>query len=60
MDGGIDTTKRWRNDQQHTSDRRFQVLKQQMHNVTEELGKGLLPAVNFGAGAADRTGSERI
>ena len=48
MDGGIDTTKKMTETINSTPAERFQVLKQQMHNVTEELGKGLLPAVNTG------------
>ena len=48
MDGGIDTTKKMAETINSTPAKRFQVLKQQMHNVTEELGKGLLPAVNTG------------
>ena len=48
MDGGIDTTKKMAETINSTPAERFQVLKQQMHNVTEELGKGLLPAVNTG------------
>ena len=48
MDGGIDTTKKMAETVNSTPAERFQVLKQQMHNVTEELGKGLLPAVNTG------------
>ena len=48
MDGGIDTTKKMAETINSTPAERFQVLKQQMHNVTEKLGKGLLPAVNTG------------
>lgn len=48
MDGGIDTTKKMAETINSTPAERFQVLKQQMHSVTEELGKGLLPAVNTG------------
>ena len=48
MDGGIDTTKKMAETINSTPAERFQILKQQMHNVTEELGKGLLPAVNTG------------
>ena len=48
MDGGIDTTKKMAETINSTPAERFQVLKQQIHNVTEKLGKGLLPAVNTG------------
>ena len=48
MDGGIDTTKKMAETISDTPAQKFQVLKQQMHNVTEELGQGLLPAVNTG------------
>ena len=48
MDGGIDTTRRMAEAINDTPAQKFQVLKQQMHNVTEELGQGLLPAVNIG------------
>ena len=30
----------------NTPEQKFQVLKQQIHNNVEELGNGLLPAVN--------------
>lgn len=48
MDGGIDTTKRMAEAINDTPAQKFTVLKQQMHNVTEELGQGLLPAINTG------------
>ena len=48
MDGGIETTKKMAQSINDTPAQKFQVLKQQMHNVTEELGKGFLPAVNTG------------
>ena len=48
MDGGVETTKKMAEAISDTPAQKFQVLKQQMHNVTEELGQGLLPAVNIG------------
>ena len=48
MDGGVETTKKMAETINDTPAQKFQVLKQQMHNVTEELGQGLLPAVNTG------------
>ena len=48
MDGGVETTKKMAEAISNTPAQKFQVLKQQMHNVTEELGQGLLPAVNTG------------
>ena len=48
MDGGVETTKKMAEAISDTPAQKFQVLKQQMHNVTEELGQGLLPAVNTG------------
>ena len=48
MDGGVETTKKMAETISDTPAQKFQVLKQQMHNVTEELGQGLLPAVNTG------------
>ena len=48
MDGGVETTKKMAEAINDTPAQKFQVLKQQMHNVTEELGQGLLPAVNTG------------
>lgn len=54
MDEGIDTTKRMAETINNTPAEKFQVLKQQMHNVTEELAQGLLPAVNTGLEAMIR------
>lgn len=48
METGIDITKGMAEAINDTPAQKFQVLKQQMHNVTEELGQGLLPAVNNG------------
>lgn len=48
MDGGVETTKKMAEAINDTPAQKFQVLKQQMHNVTEELEQGLLPAVNTG------------
>ena len=48
MDGGVETTKKMAETISDTPAQKFQVLKQQMHNVTEELEQGLLPAVNTG------------
>ena len=48
MDGGVETTKKMAEAISDTPAQKFQVLKQQMHNVTEELEQGLLPAVNTG------------
>ena len=48
MDGGVETTKKMAETISDTPAQKFQVLKQQMHNVTEELAQGLLPAVNTG------------
>ena len=48
MDGGVETTKKMAEAISDTPAQKFQVLKQQMHNVTEELAQGLLPAVNTG------------
>ena len=48
MDGGVETTKKMAEAISDTPAQKFQVLKQQIHNVTEELRQGLLPAVNTG------------
>ena len=48
MDGGVETTKKMAETISDTPAQKFQVLKQQTHNVTEELRQGLLPAVNTG------------
>lgn len=48
MDGGIETTNKMAEAINNTPAQKFQVLKQQLHNVTEELGQGLLPSVNAG------------
>lgn len=48
MNGGVETTKKMAEAISDTPAQKFQVLKQQMHNVTEELAQGLLPAVNTG------------
>ena len=48
MDGGIETTNKMAEAINNTPAQKFQVLKQQLHNATEELGQGLLPMVNSG------------
>ena len=63
MDGGVETTKKMAEAISDTPAQKFQVLKQQMHNVTEELGQGLLPAVNTGLEAMIglvQKGSDRV
>ncbi len=46
MRGGISVTEEMAEAINNTPEQKFQVLKQQIHNNVEELGKGLLPAVN--------------
>ena len=63
MDGGVETTKKMAEAISDTPAQKFQVLKQQMHNVTEELEQGLLPAVNTGLEAMIglvQKGSDRV
>lgn len=46
MKGGISVTEEMAEAINNTPEQKFQVLKQQIHNNVEELGKGLLPVVN--------------
>lgn len=46
MKGGISVTEEMAEAINNTPEQKFQVLKQQIHNNVEELGNGLLPAVN--------------
>ena len=46
MSGGVAVTEEMANAINNTPEQKFQVLKQKIHNTTEELGKGLLPTVN--------------
>ncbi len=46
MKGGISVTEEMAEAINSTPEQKFQVLKQQIHNNVEELGSGLLPAVN--------------
>lgn len=46
MSEGIGVTEDMANAINNTPEGKFTVLKQQIHNATEELGKGLLPTVN--------------
>lgn len=46
MKQGSSVTKEMAEAINNTPEQKFQVLKQQIHNNTEELGNGLLPAVN--------------
>lgn len=46
MRGGISVTEEMAEAINNTPEQKFQVLKQQIHNNVEELGKGLLPTVN--------------
>ena len=46
MKGGIAVTEEMAQAINNTPEQKFQVLKQQIHNNVEELGNGLLPAVN--------------
>jgi len=46
MKGGIAVTEEMAQAINNTPEQKFQVLKQQIHNNVEELGSGLLPAVN--------------
>lgn len=46
MKNGISVTEEMAEAINNTPEQKFQVLKQQIHNNVEELGKGLLPVVN--------------
>lgn len=46
MSEGISVTEDMAAAINNTPEQKFQVLKQKIHNTTEELGKGLLPTVN--------------
>lgn len=46
MKNGISVTEEMAEAINNTPEQKFQVLKQQIHNSVEELGSGLLPAVN--------------
>lgn len=46
MKSGISVTEEMAEAINNTPEQKFQVLKQQIHNNVEELGSGLLPAVN--------------
>ena len=46
MQGGTAVTREMAEAINNTPEQKFQVLKQQIHNNVEELGNGLLPAVN--------------
>lgn len=46
MKNGISVTEEMAQAINNTPEQKFQVLKQQIHNNVEELGNGLLPAVN--------------
>lgn len=46
MKNGTSVTQEMAEAIQNTPEQKFQVLKQQIHNNVEELGSGLLPAVN--------------
>lgn len=46
MQSGISVTEEMAEAINNTPEQKFQVLKQQIHNNVEELGSGLLPAVN--------------
>lgn len=46
MSEGVGVTEDMANAINNTPESKFTVLKQQIHNATEELGKGLLPTVN--------------
>ena len=46
MKSGITVTEEMAEAINNTPEQKFQVLKQQIHNNVEELGNGLLPAVN--------------
>lgn len=46
MKNGISVTEQMAEAINNTPEQKFQVLKQQIHNNVEELGNGLLPAVN--------------
>lgn len=46
MKSGITVTEEMAEAINNTPEQKFQVLKQQIHNNVEELGKGLLPMVN--------------
>lgn len=46
MDSGISTTEKMAETINDTPAQKFEVIKQKVHNAAEELGQGLLPAVN--------------
>lgn len=46
MQNGISTTEQMAEAINNTPEQKFEVLKQKVHNTVEELGSGLLPAVN--------------
>lgn len=46
MDNGISETEQMAEAINNTPAQKFELLKQQMHNATEELGRGLLPGIN--------------
>lgn len=46
MKSGISVTEEMAEAINNTPEQKFQILKQQIHNSVEELGSGLLPAVN--------------
>lgn len=46
MQSGIDVTEKMAKTINSTPDQKFKVLKQKIHNNTEELAQGLLPALN--------------
>ena len=46
MQDGISTTEQMAEAINNTPEQKFEVLKQKVHNTVEELGSGLLPAVN--------------
>lgn len=63
MKNGVSVTKEMAQAINNTPEQKFQVLKQQIHNNVEELGNGLLPAVNNTmdkVGGLIRKGSEWI
>lgn len=46
MSNGVSVTEEMAAAINNTPERKFEVVKQKIHNATEELGKGLLPTVN--------------
>lgn len=46
MSSGIAVTEEMANAINNTPEQKFEVLKQKVHNATEELGRGLLPTIN--------------